>query len=134
MRKGGLYERHSLKAPMPKEFATYLHETLEMENYKQEVEDVTRFLYFMNLKRVNLHFVKDIGKVNTFNSLKRPLKNRKSGYLKHVRCFVTYQVKGTNLSVKDPELFQQCTFFMNITDDIQNRIMKLVSRENVGKR
>ncbi|PIO12742.1 hypothetical protein AB205_0209250 [Aquarana catesbeiana] len=37
MRKGGLYERHSLKAPMLKEFATYLHETLEMENYKQEV-------------------------------------------------------------------------------------------------
>ncbi|PIO14076.1 hypothetical protein AB205_0098570 [Aquarana catesbeiana] len=135
MRKGGLYERHSLKAPMLKEFTTYLNETLEMENYKQEIEDVARFLYFMNPKRVNLHFVKDIGKVNTFISLKRHLKNRTiSGYLKHVRRFVTYQVKGTNLSVKDPELFQHCTFFMNITDDIQNRIMKLVSRENVGKR
>ncbi|XP_073472832.1 uncharacterized protein [Aquarana catesbeiana] len=84
MRKGGLYERHSLKAPMLKEFATYLHETLVMENYKQEVEDVVRFLYFMNPKRVNLHFVKDIGKVNTFISLKRHLKNRTiSGYLKH---------------------------------------------------
>ncbi|XP_073472853.1 uncharacterized protein [Aquarana catesbeiana] len=114
MRKGGLYERHSLKAPILKEFATYLHETLEMENYKQEVEDVASFLYFMNPKRVNLHFVKDIGKVN-----KRDLKNRTiSDYLKHVRRFVTYQLKGTNLSVKDPELFLHCTFFMNITDDI----------------
>lgn len=84
----------------------------------------------MNLKRVNLHFVKDIGKVN-----KRPLKNRTiSGYLKHVRRFVTYQLKGTNLSVKDPELSTLYIFFFFITDDIQNRIMKLVSRENVGKR
>ncbi|XP_073472862.1 uncharacterized protein [Aquarana catesbeiana] len=53
MRKGGLYERHSLKAPMLKEFATYLHETLEMENYKQE--ECTE-LVIMSVRYFQFHF------------------------------------------------------------------------------
>ncbi|PIO12403.1 hypothetical protein AB205_0182290 [Aquarana catesbeiana] len=136
MRKAGLYQRNSLNALMLKEFATYLHETLEIENYKQEVEDVARFLYFMNPKRANLNFVKKfIYFTYVLNALKHHLKNQTiSGYMKHIRRFVRYQLKATNLSVQDPELFQHCTFFMNVTDDMLKRITKLASRENVGKR
>ncbi|XP_068118229.1 uncharacterized protein [Hyperolius riggenbachi] len=136
MRKAGLYKRHSLNAPLLKSFASHLQENLRVKRYQQEVEDVARFLYFMNPKSVNLTFVKDIEKFNQFfNKLKDILTSQTMfNYLKHIRRFVNIQIKSTNLRVSNPSLFKACNFFMEVTEDMQKRISKGISSEVVRKR
>ncbi|XP_040267272.1 uncharacterized protein LOC121000006 [Bufo bufo] len=133
----GLYQRHSLDNPMLKGFASYLKDTLKVNNYKQEVEDVARFLFYMNPKTVNLQFVKDVEKANAFFTKLRDLNLANQtifNYLKHVRRFMTYQLRSTNLFTKHPNLYKSCEFFHKVTDDIQKRLSKGISREVVSKR
>ncbi|KAM4048968.1 uncharacterized protein ACNLHF_026442 [Anomaloglossus baeobatrachus] len=137
MKEAGLYRRHSLEDPMIKGFASYLQHTLGVTNYRQEVENVARFLYYMNPQRANLEFVKDIEKANFFFTKLRELSLANQtvfNYLKNIRRFMTYQMRGTNLSAQRPQLFQSCNFFMGVTEDIQKRLSKGVSREVVSKR
>ncbi|XP_056408790.1 uncharacterized protein LOC130348958 isoform X1 [Hyla sarda] len=133
----GLYQRHSLDNPMLKGFASYLKDTLKVNNYKQEVEDVARFLFYMNPKTVNLQFVKDVEKANSFFTKLRDLNLANQtifNYLKHVRRFMTYQLRSTNLFTKHPTLYKSCDFFHKVTEDIQKRLSKGISREVVSKR
>ncbi|KAM4048863.1 uncharacterized protein ACNLHF_015557 [Anomaloglossus baeobatrachus] len=137
MKEAGLYRQHSLEDPMIKGFASYLQHTLGVTNYRQEVENVARFLYYMNPQRANLEFVKDIEKANFFFTKLRELSLENQtvfNYLKNIRRFMTYQMRGTNLSAQRLQLFQSCNFFMGVTEDIQKRLSKGVSREVVSKR
>ncbi|XP_068115862.1 uncharacterized protein [Hyperolius riggenbachi] len=136
MKKAGLYKRHSLNAPLLKSFALYLQENLRVKRYQQEVEDVARFLYFMNPRSVNLNFVKDIERVNQFlTKLSGILKSQTIfNYLKHVRRFVNFQIKSTNLRMNKRSLFRDCSYFMDVTEDIQKRMRKGISCEIVRKR
>ncbi|XP_040273896.1 uncharacterized protein LOC120989698 [Bufo bufo] len=136
MMKAGLYMRHSLNAPLLKGFTSYLQETLGVIRYQHEVEDVARFLYFMNPMCVNMSFVKDIKRVNQFfTKLKGILMSQTMfNYLKHIRRFVNFQMKSTNLHVRKPSLFKACSFFLKVTEDIQKRLRKGISREVVRKR
>ncbi|XP_075687131.1 uncharacterized protein LOC142656569 [Rhinoderma darwinii] len=137
MKAAGLYKRHSLDEPILKGFAYYLQHTLDVPNYKQEVENLARFLYYMNPQRPNLDFVSNIEKVNSFFTKLRDLKLANQtvfNYLKHIRRFMTYQLRATNLSAERPRLFKSCNFFMDVTEDIQKRLSKGISREVVSKR
>ncbi|XP_071977061.1 uncharacterized protein [Engystomops pustulosus] len=137
MKAAGLYRRHSLDHPILKGFASYLADTLNVTNYSQEVEDVSRFLFFMNPKAVNLEFVKDVQKANAFFTKLRELNLANQtvfNYLKHVRRFMTYQLRATNLFSEHPRLYKSCEFFKDVTEDIQKRLSKGISKEVVSKR
>ncbi|KAM4045431.1 uncharacterized protein ACNLHF_009264 [Anomaloglossus baeobatrachus] len=137
MLAAGLYQRHSLQNPLLVGFANYLQHTLAVRRFKQEVEDVARFLFYMNSKVANLDFVKDLEKVNTFFTKLRDLNLASQtifNYLKHVRRFITYNMRATNLFERNRTLFESCEFFMKVTEDIQKRLSKGISREVVGKR
>ncbi|XP_073537592.1 uncharacterized protein [Phyllobates terribilis] len=136
MLAAGLYKRHSLQDPLLVGFANYLLHTLGVRHFRQEVEDVARFLFYMNPKVANLDFVKDVEKVNSFFTNLRDLNLANQtifNYLKHVRRFMTYNVRASNLFEKNRALFRSCEFFRTVTEDIQKRLSKGISREVVSK-
>ncbi|XP_073519472.1 uncharacterized protein [Phyllobates terribilis] len=47
---------------------------------------------------------------------------------------MTYNVRASNLFEKKRALFRSCEFFMTVTEDIQKRLSKGISREVVSKR
>uniref|UniRef100_A0A3B1IDY1 Si:dkeyp-87d1.1 n=1 Tax=Astyanax mexicanus TaxID=7994 RepID=A0A3B1IDY1_ASTMX len=57
MASAGLYFKHSTAHPLLKSFAHYLEVDLENDNFTQEVENVARFMYFMDPKQPSLLFV-----------------------------------------------------------------------------
>ncbi|XP_077137154.1 uncharacterized protein LOC143796622 [Ranitomeya variabilis] len=137
LKKAGLYKRHSTCEPILMGFSQYLQKSLMVTHYKQEVQDVARFLYYMNAQRASLDFVKDIKKANKFFNTLRDMKLANQtifNYLKHVRRFLTYNLKSTNLFEDNATLFNSCKFFIEVTEDIQKRLSKGISREVVGKR
>ncbi|XP_073494308.1 uncharacterized protein [Phyllobates terribilis] len=137
MLAAGLYKRHSLQDPLLVGCTNYLLHTLGVRHFRQEVEDVARFLFYMNPKVANLDFVKDVEKVNSFFTKLRDLNLANQtifNYLKHVRRFMTYNVRAANLFEKKCALFRSCEFFMTVTEDIQKRLSKGISREVVSKR
>ncbi|CAJ0947052.1 unnamed protein product [Ranitomeya imitator] len=87
-----------------------------------EVQDVARFIYYMNAQHASLDFVKDIEKVKSFFNKLRDMKLANQtifNYLKHVR-----RQCNTN----------SCKFFIEVTEDIQKRLSRGISREVVGKK
>ncbi|XP_041418353.1 uncharacterized protein LOC108705534 isoform X2 [Xenopus laevis] len=136
MKEAGLYNRHPSSAPLLKAFTDFLTRTLGVTRYKQEVENVARFLYFMNPQDANLAFVKDIQRTNEFFLKLQEIVSHQTvfTYLKHVRRFVKFQIDNTNLFATDLSMHNACNNFMKATDALQKRISKGISREVVKKR
>ena len=59
MSEKGLYKKHSLDHPLLNSFAKHLKMDLLNGSYKQEVENVSRYLYFVNPETPSLKFVND---------------------------------------------------------------------------
>ncbi|XP_041441915.1 uncharacterized protein LOC108704569 isoform X5 [Xenopus laevis] len=136
MKEAGLYNRHPSSAPLLKAFTDFLTHTLGVTRYKQEVENLARFLYFMNPQDANLAFVKDIQRTNEFFLKLQEIVSHQTvfTYLKHVRRFVKFQIDNTNLFATDLSMHNACNNFMKATDALQKRISKGISREVVKKR
>ncbi|XP_077109585.1 uncharacterized protein LOC143766084 [Ranitomeya variabilis] len=137
MMAAGLYKRHSLQDPLLVGFSNYLQHTLGVRYFRQEVADVARFLFYMNPKVANLDFVKDVQRVHSFFTKLRHLNLANQtifNYLKHVRRFMTYNLRASNLFERNRALFKSCEFFLTVTEDIQKRLSKGISREVVSKR
>ncbi|XP_073411766.1 uncharacterized protein [Dendrobates tinctorius] len=137
MKTAGLYKRHSLSDPILQSFAYYLHRTLSVQNYKQEVENIARFLYYMDPQRVTLNFVLDIPKSISFLTKLQDIKLTSQtvfNYLKHLKRFVHHQLRASNLAHEDRDLYNSFKIFEGVTKDIQTRLSKGISKEVVGKR
>lgn len=137
MKRAGLYRRHDVRCPTLAGFSTYLRLTLGVKRYRQEVENVARFLYFVNPHSTDLTWVRDIEKVHAFfTRLRDQLLTEQTvlNYLKGVRRFLRYQMRATNLPVQRPRLFKECQHLCSVLDDLQKFLSKGASREVVRKR
>ncbi|XP_056405119.1 uncharacterized protein LOC130297006 isoform X2 [Hyla sarda] len=136
MRRAGLYKRQDVRCPTLAGFSTYLQVTLGVRRYRQEVENVARFLYFVNPESTDLDWIRDIEKVHAFfTQLRDQLLSEQTvlNYLKGVRRILRYQIRATNLPVHRPRLFQSCRHLCLVIDDLQKGLSKGVSREVVRK-
>ncbi|XP_075049795.1 uncharacterized protein LOC142109512 [Mixophyes fleayi] len=137
MQQAGMYGKHSLRTPMLSGFRDYLFETLGVIHNKQEVENVARYLYFMDPVNVSMDFVTNIEKTNLFFNKLRELglcNQTIFNYLKNLRRFIGYKTTATNVAANDPPLFQACVHFLNVTNAIRKKLSKGVSKERVVKR
>ncbi|XP_072563868.1 uncharacterized protein [Paramormyrops kingsleyae] len=66
MQEKGLYRKHSLDHPLLKGFAAYLEKDLLIENFKQTVENVSRFMFFVNPEEPSLEFLREREKTKLF--------------------------------------------------------------------
>ncbi|XP_055038962.2 uncharacterized protein [Misgurnus anguillicaudatus] len=124
MAEKGLYKKHSLDDSLLKDFATHLEKDLHNENFKQEVENVARFLYYMNPKEPSLLFVKNRQKTKQYMSELSDAKLTKStqlNYLKSLKRFLTYHTMNTNLEYEDERLHDDCKLFIKYIGSLQKR-------------
>ncbi|XP_075189871.1 uncharacterized protein LOC142289829 [Anomaloglossus baeobatrachus] len=137
MKQAGLYKRFKEENPVLKGFEDYLKKNLSVRKVNQEVADVSRFLYYMNNDCVSLDFVKDIKKAQSFFVKLREVglsSQTACNYLKHLKRFVRYQLRETNLAHENPQLYKAFKIFKGVTKDIQTMLAKGVSQEVVSNR
>ncbi|XP_028297524.1 uncharacterized protein LOC114459484, partial [Gouania willdenowi] len=111
----GLYQKHSLDHPLLKDFATYLEKELCNENFKQEVDNVARYLYYADPQTPSLRFVMDREKLRAYMcelSDAKLSKQTQLNYLKSLKRFLYFHTVNTSLSRDDAELHAQCKGFM----------------------
>ncbi|KAG9331070.1 hypothetical protein JZ751_020291 [Albula glossodonta] len=136
MAKAGLYKKHSLDHPLLKGFISYLKKDLANENYKQEVDNVARYLYFMDPTEPNLKFVRSPERTREYyyklvgaKLCTQTVKN----YIKSLKRFLKYQTACTRLMLKNRDLHQDCKKFIDFLSDLQISIPKEASKEMLRK-
>ncbi|XP_060756673.1 uncharacterized protein LOC132867684 [Neoarius graeffei] len=133
----GLYQKHSLDHPLLKDFAKHLELDLNYVHYKQEAENVSRYLYYVNPKTPSLQFVNDREKLRQYLrhlSDAKLKKQTQQNYLKSLKRFLHYHTTLTNLSDDDVALHTECMHFMDFIDSLKKATSKLVSKEITQKR
>ncbi|XP_069042343.1 uncharacterized protein [Lepisosteus oculatus] len=135
--QAGLYRKHSLDAPLLIGFKQYLTKDLGVANYSQEVDNVSRFLFFMDQTAPSLNFVKDIRKTRDFfNEMKTIGLSHQTiaNYIKNINRFLRYILNATNVRVMDPTLANFIINFQSILKDVQRKNSKDVTQEITRKR
>ncbi|XP_072563161.1 uncharacterized protein [Paramormyrops kingsleyae] len=137
MQEKGLYRKHSLDHPLLKGFATYLEKDLLNENFKQEVENASRFMFYMNPLKPSLEFVREREKARLF--FRELSEAGLSGqtqvnYLKSLRRFLKYHTVITDLRHDSRGLWNDAKFFMEELSSLQLSCAKLASKEIVQRR
>ncbi|KAL6455044.1 hypothetical protein MHYP_G00363420 [Metynnis hypsauchen] len=102
MFKTGCYNKHSLDHPLLKNFSRHLEVELKKEKFKQEVDNVARFLYFMDPMQPSLTFVQDKEKIREYciklsdNGL---TKQTVQNYMKSIKRFSDFH--GPSITPKE---------------------------------
>uniref|UniRef100_A0AAR2J544 Uncharacterized protein n=1 Tax=Pygocentrus nattereri TaxID=42514 RepID=A0AAR2J544_PYGNA len=97
----GYYKKHSLDHDLLVSFAKFLQFDMSNENFKQEVENVARFLYFMDPQQASLLF-----------GLIFPL------FFPSLR-FLKFHTGSTDLCFTDRVLHEDCKNYISFLDNIQ---------------
>ncbi|XP_073411767.1 uncharacterized protein [Dendrobates tinctorius] len=138
MKKAGLYKRFSDSHPVLMGFAQYLKTYVaSMKKIKQEVANVSGFLYYMNNDCLHLDFVMDIQKARSFFGKLQEVglsSQTSCNYLKNLKRFLRYQQRATNLAHEDKKLYKAYKIFDTVTKEIQTLLAKGVSKEVVSNR
>ncbi|XP_077136625.1 uncharacterized protein LOC143793494 isoform X2 [Ranitomeya variabilis] len=137
MAETGMYMRHSLDLEPIAGFARYLSKTLQVVRYKQEVENVARFLYFMDKEKPSLKFLYDIEKTNDYFCKLLEIGNTHQtvfNYMKNVKRFIRYLMNATSLPHKDQKTSGAAGTYLGRLGVFQKRLSQGISRENSLKK
>ncbi|KAL7825014.1 hypothetical protein SRHO_G00342260 [Serrasalmus rhombeus] len=133
----GYYKKHSLDHDLLVSFAKFLQFDMSNENFKQEVENVARFLYFMDPQQASLLFVRQHEKSREyFLKLSEAglSKQTVQNYIKSVKRFLKFHTGSTDLCFTDRVLHEDCKNYISFLDNIQTATSKQVSKETTRKR
>ncbi|XP_056441388.1 uncharacterized protein LOC130378769 isoform X1 [Gadus chalcogrammus] len=133
----GILKKHSADHPLLKRFADYLKNDYENAKYQQEVDTVSRYLYFADPTEPSLKFVNDREKLRDFlgQQAKAGYKAQTSGnYIKCLKRFLEFHLTRTGLRQDDRELYKQCTLYLSFLTSSQSVLSKQASKEIVQKR
>ncbi|XP_072563445.1 uncharacterized protein [Paramormyrops kingsleyae] len=137
MEKRGLYQKHSTNHPLLRAFGAYLKTDLINGNYKQEVENVARFLFYIDPSRPSLDFVrkhedtrKYFKELSDVGLSKQTIQN----YMKSLKRFIKFHTRSTDLCSEDSQLHQMCNNFIDFVASLQAALSKQVSEEATKKR
>ncbi|XP_071986304.1 uncharacterized protein [Engystomops pustulosus] len=136
MSKAGMYKRHPLDKQPISGFADHLSKTLGVVRYKQEVENVARFLYYMDNKKPSLKFIYDIQKTNEYFTKLLEIGNTNQNvfnYLKNLKRFLTYLMDGGDQALKDKETHYAACLYMSQLEIFQKRLSKGITEEKMSK-
>ncbi|XP_056408788.1 uncharacterized protein LOC130316815 [Hyla sarda] len=137
MTEAGMYKRHSLEKKPISDFASYLSKTLGVVRYKQEVENVARFLYYMDNEKPSLKFIYNIQKTNKYFAKLLDIGNTNQtvfNYMKNLKRFISYLMDATDLSITDKEAYNVASVYLGQLRVFQKRLSKGISKENIAKK
>ncbi|KAI1898028.1 hypothetical protein AGOR_G00068080 [Albula goreensis] len=139
MTKAGLYKKHSLNHPLLKGFATYLRKDLANENYKQEVDNVARYLHFMDPTEPNLKFVHSLERTREYYhklAEAKLCKQTVQNYIKSLKRLVVLEVPDClhQAHAQKQDLHQDCKNFIDFLSSLQILNSKETSKEVFRRR
>ncbi|CAB1346391.1 unnamed protein product, partial [Coregonus sp. 'balchen'] len=137
MQMSGLYQKHPLDCDLLAGFAKYLRDDHNIPNFKQEVANVSRFLFYMDSIKPSLDFVNQLEKSRSFFTKLANIGQKKqtiANYMKNLKRFLRYITTSTNLIQTKRSLYEQCKHFQDCLNDLQKSMSKQVSQEITGKR
>uniref|UniRef100_A0A3P8Y090 Core-binding (CB) domain-containing protein n=1 Tax=Esox lucius TaxID=8010 RepID=A0A3P8Y090_ESOLU len=112
MTEKGFYKKHPLDDRLLSGFAKYLKGPRGVKNYKQEIANVSRYLYFMDNTKPSLQFVNDIERTRTFfvTLVKNGLVQQTvANYMKNLKRFMRYITVSRNLHRDNRDLHTEMT-------------------------
>ncbi|XP_056407571.1 uncharacterized protein LOC130301099 isoform X2 [Hyla sarda] len=137
MADAGMYKRHSVELEPLAGFQKFLSKTLRIVRYKQEVENVARFLFFANKKKPALDFIYNIEKSYDYFDKLLEIGNTHQtvfNYLKNVKRFVSYLMNATSLVFRDKETYSAAGIYLSQLGIFQKRLRKGIAKECVMKK
>ncbi|XP_071219442.1 uncharacterized protein [Salvelinus alpinus] len=135
MQSSGLYQKHPLDCDLLAGFGKYLRDDNNIPNFKQEVANVSRFLFYMDSNKPSLDFVNNLEKSRSFFTKLADIGQKKqtiANYMKNLKRFIRYNM--TRLIQTDRAVFEQCKHFLLCLNELQKSMSKQVSQETTGKR
>ncbi|XP_015236855.1 PREDICTED: uncharacterized protein LOC107088901 [Cyprinodon variegatus] len=132
----GLYDKHSRDHKLLRDYARYLHKKRQIENYRQDVANVARYLYYMDPKEPSLQFVLNKEKTQQYlRDLTQAglMKQTQINYLKNLKRFLKFHTYHTDLKKRDPKLHGHCVDFIEFLGLQQGTLSKQVSK-GAGKK
>ncbi|XP_070292556.1 uncharacterized protein [Salvelinus sp. IW2-2015] len=139
MQSSGLYQKHPLDCDLLAGFGKYLRDDNKIPNFKQEVANVSRFLFYMGSNKPSLDFVNNLEKSRSFFTKLADIGQKKqtiANYMKNLKRFIRYNM--TRLIQTDRAVFEQCKHFLLhfllCLNELQKSMSKQVSQETTGKR
>ncbi|XP_052362040.1 uncharacterized protein LOC118383411 isoform X1 [Oncorhynchus keta] len=136
MQSSGLYQKHPLDCDLLAGFGKFLRDDNNIPNFKQEVANVSRFLFYMDSNKQLLDFVNNLEKSRSFFTKLADIGQKKqtiANYMKNLKRFLRY-IAITSLIQTDRALFEQCKHFLLCLNELQKSMSKQVSKEITGKR
>ncbi|XP_071210909.1 uncharacterized protein [Salvelinus alpinus] len=137
MQSSGLYQKHPLDCDLLAGFGKYLRDDNKIPNFKQEVANVSRFLFYMGSNKPSLDFVNNLEKSRSFFTKLADIGQKKqtiANYMKNLKRFIRYNITTTSLIQTDRAVFEQCKHFLLCLNELQKSMSKQVSQETTGKR
>ncbi|XP_038842288.1 uncharacterized protein LOC120041404 [Salvelinus namaycush] len=137
MQSSGLYQKHPLDCDLLAGFGKYLRDDNKIPNFKQEVANVSRFLFYMDSNKPSLDFVNNLEKSRSFFTKLADIGQKKqtiANYMKNLKRFIRYNITTTSLIQTDRAVFEQCKHFLLCLNELQKSMSKQVSQETTGKR
>ncbi|XP_064815951.1 uncharacterized protein LOC135532300 isoform X2 [Oncorhynchus masou masou] len=132
MQSSGLYQKHPLDCDLLAGFGKYLRYDNNIPNFKQEVANVSRFLFYMDSNKPSLDFLSNLEKSRSFFTKLADIGQKKqttANYMKNLRRFIRYII-----TITDRAVFEQCKHFLLCLNELQKTMSKQVSRQITGKR
>ncbi|XP_075704077.1 uncharacterized protein LOC142699023 [Rhinoderma darwinii] len=137
MSEAGFYKRHSLNSELIAGFVNHLRTGLGVVRYKQEAENVARFLYFIDSKKPSLKFVDDIEETHKYFDKLLAIGNTHQtvfNYHKNVKRFVSYLKNVKCQKHKDRKTYKAVKNYLSALSVSQKRLHKGISKEIVAKK
>nr|XP_046192103.1 uncharacterized protein LOC124020853 isoform X3 [Oncorhynchus gorbuscha] len=131
MQSSGLYQKHPLDCDLLAGFGKYLRYDNNIPNFKQEVANVSRFLFYMDSNKPSLDFLSNLDKSRSFFTKLADIGQKKqtiANYMKNLKRFIRYII-----TITDRAVFEQCKHFLLCLNELQKSMSKQVSREMTGK-
>ena len=100
-----------------------------------QVENVSRFLYFVNNEEASLQFVYQRQKLDVFlKEITGLTKRTQSNYLKSLKRFLNFHTDRTNLHSMDADLHEECTEYSRVLTSTLRLLSKQAKKEIFQKR
>ncbi|XP_041443933.1 uncharacterized protein LOC121402107 isoform X2 [Xenopus laevis] len=138
MEEAGLHRKHTTNSPLLQGFRSYLEKKYAKSGIKHEVDNVSRWLHFVNPNEPSTSCIHNIERsMEFFRVIGASAASRATArnYMSGVKKFIAYVTSEDQLLEEDPSLRGSIQKFLKSMTEAQKSICRGASKENsVGRR
>eukprot|EP00079_Xenopus_tropicalis_P020136 XP_012810709.1 PREDICTED: uncharacterized protein LOC100492708 [Xenopus tropicalis] len=137
MEEAGLHKKHSADSQLLQGFRSYLEKTYSKSGIKHEVDNVSRWLYYVNPNEPSTSCIHDIERsMAFFHEIGASAASRATArnYMSGVKKFISYVTSEDQMLEEDPSLRGSISKFLKNITEVQKSICRGAGKEKyVGR-